>query len=128
MPRIQSYVPSSAYKRMEEIIEELSKDGADRSEANISSLVARLVEMGLILWDAKNKDESEQINEQVGDDINSLHMKEILIRAMRAESFSRMNLQISLMPDLTKSEMNYKQVKAVIEQNVDEAVELLFNS
>lgn len=128
MPRIQSYVPASAYKRMEEIIEELLSDGADRGEANMSSLVARLVEMGIILWDAKKKEEPEQLDSSGDDEGNDHYMKEILRRAMRAESFSRMNLQIALMPEVTDTGMNYKQLKEAIENKVDEAVEGLFKS
>lgn len=122
MPRIQSHIPSVNYKKMESIIEELIKDGATRSEANISSIAAKLIDMGLILWEAQNKPKEEaQEGAEVSDGVD--HFREILKHTMMAEAYSRMNLQIRMNPELLTKEVSYEGLKKSIEANVDSAIE-----
>jgi hypothetical protein len=122
MPRIQSHIPSVNYKKMESIIEELINDGATRSEANISSIAAKLIDMGLILWEAQNKPKEEaQEGAEVSDGVD--HFREILKHTMMAEAYSRMNLQIRMNPELLTKEVSYEGLKKSIEANVDSAIE-----
>lgn len=122
MPRIQSFIPSVNYKKMENIIDELHKDGATRSEANVSSIAAKLIDMGLILWEAQNKSKDEkETGEGEGADDNDF-FREILKYAMKAESYSRMNLQLRINPELITEDVSYEGIKKAIEENADSVV------
>lgn len=122
MPRIQSFIPSGNYKKMEDIIDELHKDGATRSEVNMSSIAAKLIDMGLILWEAKNKSKDEQETGRDETSDGNDYFREILKYAMKAEAYSRMNLQIRINPELITEDVSYEGIKKAIEENADTAV------
>lgn len=126
MPRIQSFVPSGNYKKMEDIIDELIKDGATRSEANISSIAAKLIDMGLILWEAQNKKDG---NDDAGDEELSTacladeSLKEILKGIYRTELFAQTVLQLVMDPSQVVGAGSYKEIKNKIHQNADSQVQ-----
>lgn len=123
MPRIQSHVPSVNYKKMESIIEELINDGATRSEANISSIAAKLIDMGLILWEAQNKPKDEDgegsVSEKGEPDIEAL-LRENLKGSFKSELYSQIFLQFLLNPDMTKQAGDYESIKRQIHKAAEE--------
>lgn len=122
MPRIQSFVPSGNYKKIEDIVNDLVQDGATRSEANISSVAAKLIDMGLILWEAQNKKSSgdEDIGVENG---NNNDERESLIEIRkgihRTEAFAQTLLQFVIDPSKLTSKVNYYAIKEQIQENAD---------
>lgn len=72
MPRTQVYVTQNSYKRIEAIVDEKKKDGADRSEANISSVAAMLLDIGLRVYEFQQKKETQNNNVQNENDEQNL--------------------------------------------------------
>lgn len=122
MPRIQSFVPSGNYKKIEDIVNDLLLDGATRSEANISSVAAKLIDMGLILWEAQNKkssgDEDSGVeNGNNNDECESL--KEIRKGVHRTEALAQALLQFVIDPSQLTPEVDYYAIKEQIQENAD---------
>ncbi|MBF1996543.1 hypothetical protein HW114_14300 [Serratia symbiotica] len=57
MPRAQVYISKNTYKRIQLIVNEKKDDGADRTEANISSVAAMLLDIGLRVYEFQRKKE-----------------------------------------------------------------------
>lgn len=107
---------------MSDIIDNLLKDGAERHEANISALAAKLIDMGIILYELQNKESEPAANdgEQEGD--NATLVIETLKRAMKAEMYARLTLQLTLDENLKNKVGSYDDIKQSIETQVDSAV------
>lgn len=124
MPKIQSYVPAKTYKRMEAIIEELHQDGALRHEANISSLTARLVDMGLILYELQNKknDDNEESEPQDGTKSFEVEdfLRETLKGSLKTELYSQIVLQLLLYPEMVKAVGDYEFIKEQIQKTAED--------
>ncbi|WP_217077103.1 relaxosome protein TraM [Klebsiella sp. PL-2018] len=122
MPRIQSFVPSGNYKKIEDIVNDLVQDGATRSEANISSVAAKLIDMGLILWEAQNKKSSGDEDSGV-ENGNNNDERESLIEIRkgihRTEAFAQTLLQFVIDPSKLTSKVNYYAIKEQIQRNAD---------
>ena len=123
MPRVQSYIPSANYKKMEDIIDELLKDGATRSEANISSLTAKLIDLGLILYEVQNKKEaSSGADAEDGGNVDAsadTFLKENMTVSVRTELYAQVILQILLDPSVINEAESYKQIKSQIKTNAE---------
>lgn len=123
MPRVQSYIPSANYKKMEDIIDELLKDGATRSEANISSLTAKLIDLGLILYEVQNKKEaSSGADAEDGGNVDASAdtlLKENMTVSVRTELYAQVILQILLDPSVINEAESYKQIKSQIKTNAE---------
>lgn len=122
MPKIQSYVSSTVYRKMSDIIDNLLKDGAERHEANISALAAKLIDMGMILYELQNKESEPVANDGEQDGDNATLVIETLKRAMKAEMYSRLTLQLTLDENLKNKVGSYDDIKLSIETQVDSAV------
>lgn len=129
MPKIQSYVPAKTYKKMEEILDGLHQDGALRHEANISSIAAKLIDMGLILWEAQNKKKDETDGEGgKGSDVDSeLFVRESLKGSYKIELYSQIFLQILLNPEMAKQAGDYESLKKQIHKAAEEMAEKLWH-
>ncbi|WP_061770897.1 relaxosome protein TraM [Serratia symbiotica] len=68
MPRAQVYISKNTYKRIRLIVNEKKDDGADRTEANISSVAAMLLDIGLRVYEFQRKKE-------LGDDLEDIDDK-----------------------------------------------------
>lgn len=123
MPRVQSYIPSANYKKMEDIIDELLKDGATRSEANISSLTAKLIDLGLILYEVQNKKEaSSGADAEDGGNVDASAdtlLKENMTVSVRTELYAQVILQILLDLSVINEAESYKQIKSQIKTNAE---------
>lgn len=123
MPRVQSYIPSANYKKMEDIIDELLKDGATCSEANISSLTAKLIDLGLILYEVQNKKEaSSGADAEDGGTVDASAdtlLKENMTVSVRTELYAQVILQILLDPSVINEAESYKQIKSQIKTNAE---------
>lgn len=115
MPKIQSYVTSENFEKMQEIIDGMIKDGATRSEANISLISARLINMGLILWEAQNKSIDESYAGSEEPDFNEL----ILKSSYRTEFYSQAILQLILDPSRNDKTLNLEKIQEIINKNAE---------
>lgn len=125
MPKIQSYVPAKTYKKMEEILDGLHQDGALRHEANISSLAARLIDLGLILYELQNKKDEDgegAASEKGETDIETL-LRENLKGSFKSELYSQIFLQLLLNPDMVKQAGDYESIKKQIHKAAEEMTE-----
>lgn len=127
MPRVQSYIPSGNYKKMEDIIDEMRNDGATRGEANMSSVVAKLIDMGLILYEAqKNSEGGDGEGEAV--DGNGKFSIEDFVRdnlkgTLKVELYAQVMLQLMLYPGMSVG--NYEDIKQQINSTAEEYVSKL---
>jgi hypothetical protein len=55
MPRAQVYFSNENFSRIQKIITDKMQDGANRSEANVSSTVGMLVDIGLRIYEFREK-------------------------------------------------------------------------
>lgn len=126
MPKIQSYVPAKTYKKMEAILDGLHQDGALRHEANISSLAARLIDMGLMLYEVQNKkdEEGEGENTGNGDFDAEVFLRETLKGSFKSELYSQIFLQILLNPEMAKKAGDFETIK----QQIHQAAENMINT
>ncbi|HDX8940535.1 TPA: hypothetical protein RQN91_005501 [Klebsiella michiganensis] len=115
MPKIQSYVTSENFDKMQIIIDEMIKDGATRSEANISLLSAKLINMGLILWEAQNKSIDENHVDSEVPDFNEL----ILKSSYRTEFYAQAILQLILEPSRNDKTLNLEKIQEMINKNAE---------
>lgn len=60
MPRAQVYITQNNYKRIQSIVDAKKEDGADRTEANVSSVAAMLLDIGLRVYEFQQKKEQEE--------------------------------------------------------------------
>lgn len=124
MPKIQSYVPAKTYKKMEAILDVLHQDGALRHEANLSSLAARLIDMGLMLYEVQNKktEEGEGENTGSGDFDTEVFLRETLKGSFKSELYSQIFLQILLNPEMAKRAGDYETLKEQIHKAAEDMV------
>lgn len=122
MPKIQSYVPAKTYKKMEAILDDLHQDGALRHEANISSLAARLIDMGLMLYEVQNKkaEEGEGEHTRNGDFDTEVFLRETLKGSFKSELYSQIFLQILLNPEMVKHAGDYETIKKQIHKAAED--------
>ncbi|HAV8936362.1 TPA: hypothetical protein NNA44_004380 [Escherichia coli] len=127
MPKIQSYVPATTYKKMEIIIEEMRTDGALRHEANMSSLVARLINLGLILYEAQKKSEGGTGEDEAVDGGRKFEVEDFVREnfkgTLKVELYSQILLQLMLYPDITVG--SYEDIKQTIHNTAEEIVSKL---
>lgn len=122
MPKIQSYVSSTVYRKMSDIIDNLLKDGAERHEANISALAAKLIDMGMILYELQNKESDPGAGDGGQASDSETLILETLKRSMKAELYARLNIQLTLDESLKSRVGSYDDIKQSIEKQVDSAV------
>lgn len=122
MPKIQSYIPSQTYNKMTDIIDSLIQDGADRYEVNLSSLAAKLIDMGMVMYELQNKtvdNQDEQNNHEESILLEDLRL-ETLRSALRAELYSQGILQIAFVPEARSGSEGYDRYCETVQEQVEE--------
>ncbi|MGX5056343.1 relaxosome protein TraM [Enterobacter asburiae] len=79
MPRAQVYISQNNYKRIQSIVDAKKEDGADRTEANISSVAAMLLDIGLRVYEFQQKKELEGNSGENHEVLNSIDVDKTLM-------------------------------------------------
>ncbi len=132
MPRAQVYISQNNYKRIQSIVDEKKEDGADRTEANISSVAAMLLDIGLRVYEfQKKKEQNDEIekNEICADSSDMRVFDRIMLEnILRASYASTIILQmVGEMEELKGTEsFNYDKVKSQIRSRIHEQMDKIF--
>lgn len=132
MPRAQVYISQNNYKRIQSIVDEKKEDGADRTEANISSVAAMLLDIGLRVYEFQKKKEQNDEIEKNEACANSSDMRVfdriMLENILRASYASTIILQmVGEMEELKGTEsFNYDKVKSQIRSRIHEQMDKIF--
>jgi hypothetical protein len=127
MPRAQVYITQNNYKRIQDIVDAKKDDGADRTEANISSVAAMLLDVGLRVYEFQQKKEQEDasLNENSGDDGGMPEQRELnkimLENVLKASYASTIILQMMGVFDEVKrvDAFNFMNVREEIKNSVN---------
>jgi hypothetical protein len=127
MPRAQVYITQNNYKRIQDIVDAKKDDGADRTEANISSVAAMLLDVGLRVYEFQQKKEQDDasLNENSGDDGGMPEQRELnkimLENVLKASYASTIILQMMGVFDEVKrvDAFNFMNVREEIKNSVN---------
>ena len=134
MPRAQVYITQNNYKRIQAIVDAKKEDGADRTEANVSSVSAMLLDIGLRVYEFQQKKEQEEEIESTEDfDIltDSTVLNKVLLENILKTSYaSTILLQMVCNINEVKGveSFNYDNVKLQIREKVDNDLASLLNN
>lgn len=133
MPRAQVYITQNNYKRIQAIVDAKKEDGADRTEANVSSVAAMLLDIGLRVYEFQQKKEQEgevdsaQENNDLPDPL--MFNKVLLENILKASYASTTLLQMIGNLDEVKNidSFNYENVKVKIRDKIDDQLTKVFS-
>ncbi|AXF79030.1 relaxosome protein TraM [Erwinia tracheiphila] len=133
MPRAQVYITQNNYKRIQSIVDAKKEDGADRTEANVSSVAAMLLDIGLRVYEFQQKKEQEgeidsiQENNDLPDPL--MFNKVLLENILKASYASTTLLQMIGNLDEVKNidSFNYENVKVQIRDKIDGQLTKIFS-
>lgn len=133
MPRAQVYITQNNYKRIQSIVDAKKEDGADRTEANVSSVAAMLLDIGLRVYEFQQKKEQEgeidsiQENNDLPDPL--MFNKVLLENILKASYASTTLLQMIGNLDEVKNidSFNYENVKVQIRDKIDSQLTKIFS-
>ncbi|HEI6740019.1 TPA: relaxosome protein TraM [Yersinia enterocolitica] len=133
MPRAQVYITQNNYKRIQSIVDAKKEDGADRTEANVSSVAAMLLDIGLRVYEFQQKEEQEgeigkpEDNKNFSDMIN---FNKILLENILKASYASTTL-LQMIGELEEIKninvFSYDNVRAQIRDKVDDQLTKIFN-
>jgi len=134
MPRAQVYITQNNYKRIQSIVDAKKEDGADRTEANVSSVAAMLLDIGLRVYEFQQKKELEEGTDggERGNDnsiVNSIEFNKILMENILKTSYaSTILLQMIGNIDEVKGteSFRYDNVKKRIREKTDDELLKIF--
>lgn len=133
MPRAQVYITQNNYKRIQSIVDAKKEDGADRTEANVSSVAAMLLDIGLRVYEFQQKKEQEEEIESAGDgDIltDSAVLNKVLLENILKTSYAS-TILLQMVGNINEVKgiefFNYDNVKLQIRERLDNDLASLFN-
>ncbi|TNL00786.1 hypothetical protein CYD30_28600 [Kosakonia cowanii] len=134
MPRAQVYITQNNYKRIQAIVDAKKEDGADRTEANVSSVAAMLLDIGLRVYEfQQKKEQEEEIENAEGCNVltdSAIFNKVLLEHMLKASYASTILLQMVGNINEVKGieSFNFDKVKLLIREQVDKDLVLLLNN
>lgn len=128
MPRAQVYITQNNYKRIQSIVDAKKEDGADRTEANVSSVAAMLLDIGLRVYEFQQKKEQEEGvdggGEGNGDDnLGSIEINKVIMENILKTSYaSTILLQMIGSIDEVKNieSFSFENIKSQIREKANE--------
>ncbi|MGK0706698.1 relaxosome protein TraM [Yokenella regensburgei] len=135
MPRAQVYITQNNYKRIQAIVDAKKEDGADRTEANVSSVAAMLLDIGLRVFEFQQKKEQEEGidggGEGNGDDnLGSIEINKVIMENILKTSYaSTILLQMIGNVDEVKNieSFNFENIKSLIGEKTNKAMHKIMN-
>lgn len=131
MPRAQVYITQNNYKRIQSIVDAKKEDGADRTEANVSSVAAMLLDIGLRVYEFQQKKEKEGDSLQESNDLpDPLMFNKILLENILKASYASTTL-LQMIGNLDEvkniDSFNYENVKVQIREKIDDQLTKVFS-
>ncbi|EAC0381499.1 hypothetical protein QF20_004709 [Salmonella enterica subsp. enterica] len=133
MPRAQVYITQNNYKRIQSIVDAKKEDGADRTEANVSSVAAMLLDIGLRVYEFQQKKEQEgEVDSiQESNDLpDPLMFNKILLENILKASYASTTL-LQMIGNLDEvkniDSFNYENVKVQIRDKIDDQLTKVFS-
>ncbi|KAB0547376.1 hypothetical protein F7Q90_21360 [Pantoea stewartii subsp. stewartii] len=133
MPRAQVYITQNNYKRIQSIVDAKKEDGADRTEANVSSVAAMLLDIGLRVYEFQQKKEQEEEIESAGDGnilTGSAVLNKVLLENILKTSYAS-TILLQMVGNINEvkgiESFNYDNVKLQIRERLDNDLASLFN-
>lgn len=133
MPRAQVYITQNNYKRIQSIVDAKKEDGADRTEANVSSVAAMLLDIGLRVYEFQQKKEQEDEIESAGDGnvlTGSAVLNKVLLENILKTSYAS-TILLQMVGSINEVKgiefFNYDNVKLQIREKLDNDLASLFN-
>jgi len=133
MPRAQVYITQNNYKRIQSIVDAKKEDGADRTEANVSSVAAMLLDIGLRVYEFQQKKEQEEEIESAGDGnilTGSAVLNKVLLENILKTSYAS-TILLQMVGNINEvkgiESFNYDNVKLQIREKLDNDLASLFN-
>jgi len=134
MPRAQVYITQNNYKRIQAIVDAKKEDGADRTEANVSSVAAMLLDIGLRVYEFQQKKEQEEEIESTEDfDVltDSTVLNKVLLENILKTSYAS-TILLQMVGNINEvkgvESFNYDNVKLQIREKVDNDLASLLNN
>ncbi|MBD8109031.1 MULTISPECIES: relaxosome protein TraM [Enterobacterales] len=134
MPRAQVYITQNNYKRIQSIVDAKKEDGADRTEANVSSVSAMLLDIGLRVYEFQQKKEQEEEIESTEDfDVltDSTVLNKVLLENILKTSYAS-TILLQMVGNINEvkgvESFNYDNVKLQIREKVDNDLASLLNN
>ncbi|WP_191939587.1 relaxosome protein TraM (plasmid) [Pantoea agglomerans] len=135
MPRAQVYITQNNYKRIQAIVDAKKEDGADRTEANVSSVAAMLLDIGLRVYEFQQKKELE---EGIGEGeenydssvVDSIAFNKILMENILKTSYASTILlqMVGSFEEMKETGLfNYDNVKKQIREKAGDELSKIFN-
>lgn len=128
MPRAQVYITQNNYKRIQAIVDAKKEDGADRTEANVSSVAAMLLDIGLRVYEFQQKKEQEEGVDGGGegnedDNLGSIEINKVIMENILKTSYaSTILLQMIGSIDEVKNieSFSFENIKSQIREKTNE--------
>jgi len=134
MPRAQVYITQNNYKRIQAIVDAKKEDGADRTEANVSSVSAMLLDIGLRVYEFQQKREQEEEIESTEDfDVltDSTVLNKVLLENILKTSYAS-TILLQMVGNINEvkgvESFNYDNIKLQIREKVDNDLASLLNN
>lgn len=135
MPRAQVYITQNNYKRIQSIVDAKKEDGADRTEANVSSVAAMLLDIGLRVYEFQQKKELEEgigEGEENNDSsvVDSIAFNKILMENILKTSYASTTLlqMVGSFEEMKETGLfNYDNIKKQIREKADDELSKIFN-
>lgn len=134
MPRAQVYITQNNYKRIQAIVDAKKEDGADRTEANVSSVAAMLLDIGLRVYEFQQKKEQEEEIENAEDrnilTDSTIFNKVLLENILKTSYASTILLQMVGNINEVKAveSFNFDKIKSLIRDQVGKDLASLLNN
>ncbi|OIX90672.1 MULTISPECIES: conjugal transfer relaxosome DNA-binding protein TraM [Pantoea] len=122
MPRVQAFLSETSIKHINNIVEARLNEGASVKEANVSSITAMLIDLGLRVYQYRQENNDDIFNQT---DFNrTLLENAIAARIQTAKIIAAMKL----LPDLNGNEaFDILKVKSDTERATQEVIKRFFN-
>lgn len=134
MPRAQVYITQNNYKRIQAIVDAKKEDGADRTEANVSSVAAMLLDIGLRVYEfQQKKEQEEEIESTENFDVltDSTVLNKVLLENILKTSYAS-TILLQMVGNINEvkgvESFNYDNVKLQIREKVDNDLASLLNN
>ncbi|WP_261653646.1 relaxosome protein TraM [Erwinia mallotivora] len=133
MPRAQVYITQNNYKRIQSIVDAKKEDGADRNEANVSSVAAMLLDIGLRVYEFQQKKEQEEIESTEDCDVlkDSAVLNKVLLENILKTSYAS-TILLQMVGNINEvkgvESFSYDNIKLQIREKVDNDLASLLNN
>lgn len=132
MPRVQVYITKANLEKIKSIVNHERNDGADRNEANLSSVAAMLLNFGLQIYEFQQRNKRDGENDQTenGDAKEVARFNRILMESVLKTSYASATI-LQMLGELdeikNKNSYSFPDVKSMIRRKTENKLNELFD-